>query len=98
MKLYVCWTTRTNLPLYGSHPCGRANDALREAGYDPEVIKCYGWRVLPDICNLTPGRKAVKKLTGSLTVPLLVTDDGDLVQGSGPIAEWAAEHPAGKAV
>jgi hypothetical protein len=36
---------------------------------------------LPDVFNLTPGRRKVKKLTGDVTVPILVTDDGEVVAG-----------------
>ena len=38
VKLYVCWTTiQTPRPPRG-HPCHNAYKALRDAGYDPEVI------------------------------------------------------------
>jgi hypothetical protein len=94
MKLYVCYGTFTKTPRPGGHPCGNAYTALREAGHDPEVIRCYGWGVLPDILNRTSGRQEVKRLTGSLSVPVLVTDDGDVVSDSQRIVEWAREHPA----
>ncbi len=32
--------------------------------------------------NLTPGRREVKRLTGNYWVPVLVTDDGEVIQGS----------------
>jgi hypothetical protein len=65
-----------------------------DAGYKPEVVKSYGWAVLPDIFNRTSGRKQVKELTGSHMVPALVNDDGTVVQGSREIAAWAKAHPA----
>jgi hypothetical protein len=95
MKLYVCWGTFTATPRPGGHPCGNAYQALKEAGHDPEVVKSYGWSVLPDALNATTGRKEVKELTGSNMVPVLVTDDGEVVSDSKRIVEWAKAHPAG---
>src|SRR5258708_22276212 len=81
MKLYVCWGTfpvpwprrggASWLP--GSHPCKKAHDALHEAGYSPEVVKCYGPAPLPDV---TSGRRKGKQLTGYSFFPVLVLDDG----------------------
>ena len=90
MKLIVCWTTRK----IGQHPCGVAYEALREAGYDPDVQKSYGSRALPGFLNVTPGRREAKRLTGDITVPVLVTDDGEVVHESHRIAEWARANPA----
>jgi len=44
--------------------------------------------------NRTSGRLAVKKLTGKTTVPVLVTDDDEIVADSKNIVAWAKEHPA----
>jgi hypothetical protein len=74
------------------HPFGVAHQALKEAGYEPEVVRCFGWEALPGVFNLTPGRRKVKKLTGDVTVPVLVTDEGDVVAGSGEIAAWAGQN------
>jgi hypothetical protein len=98
MKLYVCWGTwkgATPPPFRraDSHPCGVAHQALQEAGHDPDVVRCYGWEALPGVFNLTPGRRKVKELTGDVTVPVLVTDDGDVVAGSSEIAAWAERNP-----
>ena len=90
MKLFVCWGT---FPTVGGHPCRHANEALREAGHDPDVTLCFGWKALPDALNLTPGRREVKRMTGKLDVPVLVTDDGEVVQGSRRIADWARANP-----
>ncbi len=46
MKLYVCWGT-FQTPRPGGHPCHNANEALRMAGYDPEVVKVHGLGVGP---------------------------------------------------
>ena len=95
MKLYVCWGTFTTTPRPGGHPCGNAYRALREAGHDPEVIRSYGLSILPDaLFNRTAGRQEVKKLTGSTMVPVLVTDDGEVIKDSKRIADWARAHPA----
>jgi len=98
MKLYVCYGTFTTAPRPGGHPCGNAHVALNEAGHHPEVIKSYGLAPLPAIFNSTRGRKGVKELTGNFQVPVLVTDDGQVVQESKKIVEWAKAHPAGTAV
>ncbi len=94
MKLYVCYGTWKPAPRPGGHPCGVAYEALKQAGYDPEVIRSYGLGALPGILNFTPGRREVKRLTGNYWVPVLVADDGTVVQGSKRIAEWAQVHPA----
>jgi hypothetical protein len=94
MKLYVCWGTFSS-PRPGGHPCGNAYKALKEAGYEPEVIKSYGWSVLPDALNNTEGRRTAKELTGSNAVPVLVTDDGEAIGDSSKIVAWAQAHPAG---
>ena len=94
MKLYVCYGTFKPAPRPGGHPCGNAYHALKDAGHHPEVIKSYGWGALPEIFNRTPGRQEVKRLTGNVWVPLLVTDNGETIQGSREIMAWANAHPA----
>jgi Glutathione S-transferase, N-terminal domain len=91
MKLYICWGT-FQTPRPGGHPCANAHKALKEAGYEPEVIRSYGFGPLPD---LTSGRKEVKRLTGQSWVPVLVTDEGEAIQDSKAIVAWAKAHPAG---
>ncbi len=93
MKLYICYGT-FQTPRPGGHPCRNAYRALRDAGHDPELIKSYGFGALPDALNRTPGRREVKRLTGQSWVPVLVTDDGDVVQDSKSIVAWAESHPA----
>jgi hypothetical protein len=79
MTLYVCWGTWTA----GEHFCGIAHDALTRAGYEPEVVRSYGSRRLPRIpFNLTRGRREVRRLTGSVSVPTLLLDDGTVVDGT----------------
>lgn len=93
MKLYVCYGTFPT-PRRGGHPCRNAYHALREAGHDPELVRSYGWGILPDLLNRTSGRQEAKRLTGSLSVPVLVTDDGDVVSDSKAIVAWARTNPA----
>ena len=95
MKLYVCWGTfQTPRPPRG-HPCHNAHKALRDAGYDPEVIKVQGLGVGPKFLHvMTDGRREVERLTGSPTVPVLVTDDGQVINESERIVQWAKTHPA----
>ena len=92
MRLYVCWGT-FQTPRPGRHPCGNAHRALKDAGWEPEVIRTYGWAALPDFMN--PTRRPVRELTGQSWVPVLVTDDGDVVQESQRIVRWAKDNPAG---
>jgi hypothetical protein len=94
VKLYVCWGT-FQTPRPGGHPCANAHSALKEAGWDPEVIRSYGLGQLPDFMNRTCGRREVKELTGESWLPVLVTDDGEVVPDSKRIVEWARANPAG---
>jgi hypothetical protein len=91
MKLYVCWGTFRS-PRPGGHPCRNANEALEAAGWEPEVKRVYGLGVLPSFMN--PTRSEVRELTGNDWVPVLVTDDGEVIQDSKRIVRWAKENPA----
>jgi hypothetical protein len=95
MKIYVCYGTWTAGKSLHAHPCGEAHKAVVEAGYEPEVVRSYGLGALPAAINgLTSGRREVKDLTGNYWVPVVVTDDGTVVQGSQKIISWAQAHPA----
>ena len=91
MKLYICWGTFPAPWRPGGHPCRNAYNALKEAGHDPDVVKSYGLGPLPD---MTEGRKEVRRLTGQSWVPVLVLDDGEVIQDSKNIVAWAQQHPA----
>jgi hypothetical protein len=93
LKLYVCYGT-FKTPRPGGHPCANAHEALREAGYEPEVVRSYGFGLFPDFLNRTQGRREVKAITGRSWVPALVTDGGDVIQDSKRIVEWARANPA----
>ena len=92
MKLYVCYGT-FQTPRPGGHPCANAYRALKDAGHDPEVVKSYGFGALPDFLN-TRTRREVKALTGRSWVPVLITDDDEVISDSKNIAAWAQAHPA----
>jgi hypothetical protein len=94
VKLYVCYGTFPS-PRPGGHPCKNAHDALVAAGHHPDLVRSYGWTVLPDVpFNQTAGRKRAKELTGSSTVPVLELDDGTAIGGSHEIVAWARANPA----
>ena len=91
MKLYVCWGT---FPTFGSgHPCRNALDALQAAGHRPEIVRSFGWGLLPAGLNRSEGRRLARRRTGKSWLPLLITDSGDTVSGSNNIKTWAAQHP-----
>lgn len=97
MKIYVCWSTRAKYVNH-DHPCGIAYHAVTDAGYDPEVVKAKGWKLLPDMpFNQTKGREEVKELTGQVDVPILVLDDGSVIEGWRQIVDWAEKNPASAA-
>ncbi len=88
MRLYVCYGT------YGPvdrHPCAKAREALEAAGHKPEIVKSYGGF---GTNRLFKGRREVKRLTGSYTVPSLILDDGTVVDDSKNIVAWAQANPA----
>lgn len=91
MKLFVCWGT---FQTFGpGHPCRNALDVLRAAGHEPEIVRSYGWGALPAVLNRSEGRRLARERTGRSWLPLLVTDTGEVVGGSGEIRAWAREHP-----
>ena len=91
MRLYVCWGTFRS-PRPGGHPCRNAHEALTDAGWNPEVEKVYGLGVLGSALN--PTRAKIRDLTGQNMVPVLETDDGEVISGSDRIIRWARDNPA----
>ncbi len=57
------------------------------------MVKARGLGLLPDALNRTEGRRQPKRLTGSATVPVLVTDTGEVTADSKAIVAWARGHP-----
>ena len=91
MILFTC-NQKTSGPAL-LHPCTKAGKALTDAGYDYEIKTADGYRILP----WTRGggaREEVKELSGQENVPILVLDDGEVISGSGTIADWAKANPA----
>lgn len=94
MKLYICWGTFWT-PRPGGHPCRNAHKALLEAGCDPELIKVQGLGIGPEALQVkTSGRKQVEELSGSPTVPVLVTEGGEVISDSSRIRDWAQQNRA----
>jgi hypothetical protein len=96
VKLYVCWGA-FKMPGEAGHPCEVAHRALKDAGHRPKLVRGFGAASLPSvlgILNHTPGRRAVKRLTGTIVVPALVTDTGEVVHESENIVAWALANPA----
>lgn len=91
MKLYVCWGLFRS-PRPGGHPCRNAHEALTDAGWGPEVQKVYGLGILGD--RLNPTRAEVRRVSGQNMVPVLITDDDEVIAGSKKIATWARDNPA----
>jgi glutathione S-transferase len=95
VKLYVCWGTFPVLWRPGGHPCRNAYLALKDAGHDPEVVKVQGLGIGPGFLQITTdGRREVEEISGQRVVPVLVTDDGEVVTESKRIVEGARSHPA----
>ena len=92
MRLIVCWSTAGG---GGHHACGNAYAALKDAGYDPEVQKAYSTRLVPNVLQLTSGRKEAIRRTGKSDVPVLILDDDTTVAGMKAIVAWARANQAG---
>jgi hypothetical protein len=91
MKLYVCWGTYRE-PFH-EHACRTAHQALRAAGYVPELIKVRGLGVGPKLIQWTTnGRCEVEELSGQKVVPVLLTDAGEAIVESQAIVAWADAH------
>ncbi|HEY5142959.1 MAG TPA: glutathione S-transferase N-terminal domain-containing protein [Solirubrobacteraceae bacterium] len=94
MTLYTCEQTDHAASL--GHPCGRAARALREAGWEFEIETVKGYRLMP--WTRRGNRDEIREISGQDNVPVLVTDAGDVVSGSGAIMRWASANPAPTAV
>ena len=91
MLLYTCGQKDHAAGL--GHPCGRAAKALRDAGYEFEIETVgQDYRLLPWTRRGEHGPK-IREISGQEDVPVLVTDGGEVVSGTGTIVRWAKEHP-----
>lgn len=96
MVLYTCGQ-RTQGP-GALHPCAKAGKALDAAGHEYDLKVVGGYRLMPwTWLSRGADRAEVRELSGQNQVPILVLDDGEVISGSGTIARWAEEHPAGAA-
>ena len=87
VRLYVCYGT------FGPadhHACARAYKALEAGGHKPEVVRTYGCYGTD---RLFPGRREIKRLTGTYKVPTLVLDDDTIIDESQNIVAWAIANP-----
>ncbi len=75
------------------HPCGVAAKALDDAGHEYGLKVVGGFKYIP--FSRRGRRSEIVSLTGQKDVPVLLLDDGTVLQGSGRIADWAAVNPAG---
>ena len=96
MVLYTCPFGRSGaLPGPVGHPCGKAAKALDDAGHSYELKKVKGgigmfW-TWPSRAR---DRAEVEQLSGQRSVPILVLDSGEVIAGSGEIADWARANRA----
>ena len=81
MLLYTCGQKDHAAGL--GHPCGRAAKALRDAGYDFDIETVGGYRLLP--WTRRGERDKIREISGQEDVPVLVTDGGEVVSGTGTI-------------
>ncbi|HKH23207.1 MAG TPA: glutathione S-transferase N-terminal domain-containing protein [Solirubrobacterales bacterium] len=92
MILYTCDPKKSLRSLW--HACGRAAQALDQAGYEYEIRELPGYRLAPWTWGeRRRGREEVRRLTGQINLPVLALDDGGAIVGSGKIVEWSKAHP-----
>ena len=91
--LYVCAFEKAGAPV---HPCAKAARALDEAGLSYELRKVKGGSLKPwTWASRARDRAEVEQLSGQRAVPILVLDGGEVIAGSGEIANWARSHAPG---
>ena len=95
MKLYVCWGT---VPLAAAGRPSRAGTPTRRSrrpGTTRRWSSPTGSARCPTVFNRSSGRKEVRRSSPARSaVPVLVTDDGEVIQDSRNIVAWAKENPA----
>jgi hypothetical protein len=96
MILYTCAGQKhgASIPVL-QHPCGVAAKALDDAGHEYEIEVVGGFKRVP--FSRRGRRDRIRELTGQEDVPVLVADDGTVIQGSQRIAAWAREHAGSRA-
>ena len=86
MILYTCAGQKHGATTV-KHACGVAAKALDEGGHQYEIEVVGGFKHIP--FTRRGKREKIVELTGQEDVPVLVTDDGTVVQGSQQIVAWA---------
>jgi hypothetical protein len=96
MILYTCAGRKHggSLPLV-QHACGVAAKALDDGGHEYEIKVVGGFKRFPR--SRRGKRDEIRELTGQEDVPVLLTDDGAVIQGSQHIVAWATQRPASEA-
>ena len=91
MVLYTCAAQKhgATTPVI-KHPCGQAAKALDDGGHAYEIEVVGGFKNIP--FSRRGRREKIRELTGQDDVPVLVADDGTVVQGSQKIVAWARDH------
>jgi len=90
MVLYTCGGKKNGAPL---HPCGRAAQALDEAGRTYEIEVVPGFKLMP-WTRRGDARAEIKRMTGQSDVPVLLLDDERTVAGTSAIVDWAKANSA----
>jgi glutaredoxin 2 len=76
------------------HPCGVAAQALEKAGHSYSVKVVGGFKNVP--FSRRGKREKIIEMTGQQDVPVLVLDNGTVIQGSTAIVDWASSNPASR--
>ena len=95
MDLYTCpaGTQGANAPII-KHPCGVAAQALEQAGHIYAVKVVGGFKNVP--LSRRGKREKIIEMTGQQDVPVLVLDNGSVIQGSAAIVDWASSNPVSR--
>jgi hypothetical protein len=95
MDLYTCpaRTHGANAPII-KHPCGVAAQALEKAGHSHSVKVVGSFKNVP--FSRRGKREKIIEMTGQQDVPVLVLDNGTVIQGSAAIVDWASSNPASR--
>jgi Glutathione S-transferase, N-terminal domain len=72
------------------HPCAKAHHALDKAGIEHSSQVFGNGR--PMGIGTKGTRPELARISGQEKLPVLALPDGTTIAGSGPIADWAAEH------
>ena len=91
MVLYTCAQKTVGPGMV--HPCAKAGNALDQAGHRYEIETVPGYKLF-FWTRSGDARSEVERLSGQSDVPILVLDDGEVISGSGTIADWAKANPA----